>query len=213
MTSQNVLLSDDGRVKVADFGIARIGASALTRSGMMMGTSHYLSPEQARGLPADERSDIYGAGVVLFEMLTGRVPFAADSDVAVALKHVNEAPPRPRDLEPAIPRAVEQVVLRALAKDPDQRFQTAAAFAAALARFAARPRRVGGGSTPRRRPAPPPTVVDDGDGAGRRPPSFRGRPAPPTVRPPRRRARAGGSWSRSSSSRPPRWPAPPSTSS
>ncbi len=138
VTSQNVLLSDDGRVKVADFGIARIGASALTRSGMMMGTSHYLSPEQARGLPADERSDIYGAGVVLFEMLTGRVPFTADSDVAVALKHVNEAPPRPRDLDPAIPEAVEQVVLRALAKDPDQRLQTAAAFAAAL-RCAASP--------------------------------------------------------------------------
>ena len=97
VTAQNVLLADDGRVKVADFGIARIGASELTRSGMMLGTCHYISPEQARGLPADERSDIYGAGVVLFEMLTGRVPFAADSDVAVALKHVNEGPPRPRD--------------------------------------------------------------------------------------------------------------------
>jgi serine/threonine-protein kinase len=99
---------------------------------MMMGTCHYISPEQARGLPADERSDIYGAGVVLFEMLTGRVPFAADSDVAVALKHVDEAPPRPRALEPAIPEAVERVVLRALEKDPGRRFQTAAEFAAAL---------------------------------------------------------------------------------
>ena len=132
VSAQNVLLADDGRVKVADFGIARIGASGLTRSGMMMGTCHYISPEQARGLPADERSDIYGAGIVLYEMLTGRVPFAADSDVAVALKHVNEAPPRPRDLEPAIPEAVEGVVLRALEKDPARRFQTAAEFAAAL---------------------------------------------------------------------------------
>ena len=132
VTSQNVLLADDGRAKVADFGIARIGASALTRTGMMMGTCHYLSPEQARGLPADERSDVYGAGVVLFEMLTGRVPFTGDSDVAVALKHVNEVPPRPRDLEPAIPEALERVVLRALAKDPAARFQTAAGFSAAL---------------------------------------------------------------------------------
>ena len=137
VSAQNVLLADDGRVKVADFGIARIGASALTRSGMMMGTCHYISPEQARGLPADERSDVYGAGVVLYEMLTGRVPFAADSDVAVALKHVEEPPPRPRDLEPGVPAALEGVVLRALAKDPAERYQTAAAFAAALRAAAA----------------------------------------------------------------------------
>ena len=185
VTSQNVLLSDDGRVKVADFGIARIGASALTRSGMMMGTSHYLSPEQARGLPADERSDIYGAGVVLFEMLTGRVPFAADSDVAVALKHVNEAPPRPRDLEPAIPRAVEQVVLQALAKDPDQRFQTAAAFSAALrASISAAPVEA---DTPAVA-APPPTVVETATA----PPAtavLPGTTGATTVRPPRRRTR------------------------
>ena len=196
VTSQNVLLSDDGRVKVADFGIARIGASALTRSGMMMGTSHYLSPEQARGLPADERSDIYGAGVVLFEMLTGRVPFAADSDVAVALKHVNEAPPRPSDLEPAIPGALEQVVLQALAKDPDQRFQTAAAFSAALrASISAVPVEadrpvVPAVAAPPALPAavvaPPPTVVETATA----PPAtavLPGTTGATAVRPPRRR--------------------------
>ncbi len=132
VTVQNVLLAVDGRVKVADFGVARIGASALTRTGTMIGTCHYLSPEQARGLHADERSDLYGAGVVLFEMLTGRLPFEGDSDVAVALQHVNDAPPRPRDLAPAVPEALERVALRALDKDPDRRFQTAAEFALAL---------------------------------------------------------------------------------
>ena len=88
VTSANVLVDPAGRVKVADFGIARIGASALTRTGTMMGTSSYLSPEQAQGRTADERSDLYSLGAVLFELLTGRVPFVADSDVAVALQHV-----------------------------------------------------------------------------------------------------------------------------
>lgn len=149
VTSQNVILGADGRAKVADFGIARIGASALTRTGVMMGTCHYLSPEQARGLPADERSDVYGAGVVLFEMLTGRVPFSGDSDVAVALKQVSEAPPRPRDLDPAIPEALERVVLRALAKEPADRFQTAAEFSAALGAAMAAP-----DAAPREAPSP-----------------------------------------------------------
>jgi serine/threonine-protein kinase len=139
VTAQNVLLATDGRVKVADFGIARIGASALTRTGTMIGTCHYLSPEQARGLRADERSDLYSAGVVLFEMLTGRLPFEGDSDVAVALQHVNDAPPRPRDLAPALSEALERVVSRALDKDPDRRYQTAAEFALALSAALAAP--------------------------------------------------------------------------
>ncbi len=133
VTSSNVLVDPAGRVKVADFGIARIGVSALTRTGTMLGTSSYLSPEQAQGRGADERSDLYSLGVVLFEMLTGRVPFVADSDVAVALKHVSETAPDPRTLRPDVPPALAAVVLKALAKEPERRYQSAAELAAALA--------------------------------------------------------------------------------
>ena len=89
VTSYNVMLDEGGRVVVTDFGIARMGDSALTRTGAMMGTSSYLSPEQAQGRPADERSDLYSLGVVLYEMLTGRVPFRGETDVAVAMQHVS----------------------------------------------------------------------------------------------------------------------------
>ena len=133
VTSQNILLDERGGVKVADFGIARIGAPNLTRTGTMIGTCHYLSPEQAQGRAADARSDLYSAGVVLFETLTGRLPFEGDSEVAVALKHVQEPPPAPSSLVPGISPALDAVVLRALAKDPAGRFQTAAAFEQALA--------------------------------------------------------------------------------
>ena len=106
VTSYNVMLDEGGRVVVTDFGIARMGESALTRTGAMMGTSSYLSPEQAQGRPADERSDLYSLGVVLYEMLTGRVPFRGETDVAVAMQHVSTAPPNPRTLEPAVSEAL-----------------------------------------------------------------------------------------------------------
>ena len=126
VTSYNVMLDEGGRVVVTDFGIARMGDSALTRTGAMMGTSSYLSPEQAQGLPADERSDLYSLGVVLYEMLTGRVPFRGETDVAVAMQHVSTAPPNPRTLEPAVSEALAGVAMRALSKDaggqiPDRR--------------------------------------------------------------------------------------------
>jgi beta-lactam-binding protein with PASTA domain len=140
VTSYNVMLDEGGRVVVTDFGIARMGDSALTRTGAMMGTSSYLSPEQAQGRQADERSDLYSLGVVLYEMLTGRVPFRGESDVAVAMQHVSTAPPNPRTLEPGVSEALAGVAMRALSKNPDDRFQTADEFAAAL-RTARRPGR------------------------------------------------------------------------
>ena len=132
VTAQNVLLTEDGRVKVTDFGIARFGSSTLTSTGVVMGTSRYLSPEQARGEPTDERSDLYSAGVVLFEMLTGRLPFEGNNDLAIALRHANEPAPAPTALVPDLPPALDALVSRALRKDPAQRFQTAREFAAAL---------------------------------------------------------------------------------
>jgi beta-lactam-binding protein with PASTA domain len=124
----NVILDAEDNVKVTDFGIARAGASDITEVGAIMGTAQYLSPEQAQGRPVTEASDLYSIGVVLFEMLTGRAPFEGDSAVAVALKHVNQPPPSPRELVPALPPELEAVVLKALAKDPAQRYNDADSF-------------------------------------------------------------------------------------
>src|SRR3954449_10136429 len=130
----NVIVDHEDRAKVTDFGIARAGASDMTQTGSIMGTAQYLSPEQAQGLAVDERSDLYSVGVVLYEMLTGRVPFEGDSAVSIALKQVAEAPTPPSRLNPATPPELEAVILRALAKDPAQRFQDADEFITALDR-------------------------------------------------------------------------------
>ena len=124
----NVILDDEDNVKVTDFGIARAGASDITEVGAIMGTAQYLSPEQAQGRPVTEASDLYSIGVVLFEMLTGRAPFDGDSAVAVALKHVNQPAPSPREIVPELPPELEAVVLKALAKDPAQRYGDADSF-------------------------------------------------------------------------------------
>jgi beta-lactam-binding protein with PASTA domain/predicted Ser/Thr protein kinase len=130
---QNVLIDDEGRARVADFGIARGGENSdITATGSVMGTAQYLSPEQAQGKPTTPRSDIYSIGVILYEALTGRVPFEGDSAVAVALKQVSEAPRRPSAINPSVPPALDAVVMRALAKDPDARFKDADAFLRAL---------------------------------------------------------------------------------
>ena len=129
---QNVMIDEDGRARVADFGIARAGASDITGTGSVMGTAQYLSPEQAQGKETTERSDIYSIGVILYEALTGRVPFEGDSAVAVALKQVSEQPRRPSAVNPKVPPALDAVVMRALAKDPEARFINADAFLKAL---------------------------------------------------------------------------------
>jgi eukaryotic-like serine/threonine-protein kinase len=129
---QNVLIDEDGRARVADFGIARGSSSDITATGSVMGTAQYLSPEQAQGKDVTPRSDIYSIGVILYEALTGRVPFEGDSAVAVALKQVSETPRRPSTINPNVPPALDAVVMRALAKDPEARFNDADAFMKAL---------------------------------------------------------------------------------
>ncbi len=128
----NVIIDGEDRAKVTDFGIARAGASDMTQTGSIMGTAQYLSPEQAQGLPVSAQSDLYSIGILLFELLTGRVPFEGDSAVAIALKQVSETPPRPSVLNPAVTPELERVVLRALEKEPARRFDDADEFAAAL---------------------------------------------------------------------------------
>src|SRR5919108_4026993 len=123
----NVLIGD-ARLKVTDFGIARHGPSQMTEAGSIMGTAQYLSPEQARGAPVTAASDLYSVGIVLYEMLTGRVPYGGDSAIEIAMKHVNELPKPPSQLRPEMPPGLDRVVLRALAKEPEDRYQTAEDF-------------------------------------------------------------------------------------
>jgi eukaryotic-like serine/threonine-protein kinase len=128
----NVIVDAHGRAKVTDFGIARAGASEMTETGSIMGTAQYLSPEQAQGHAVTATSDIYSIGVMLYEMLAGRLPFDGDSAVAVALKHLSEPPMPISQSRPDIHPALEAVVMAALAKDPAQRWQSAPDFAAGL---------------------------------------------------------------------------------
>ncbi len=129
---QNVIVDDEGKATVTDFGIARAGVSEITQAGSVMGTPHYLSPEQAQGLDVTAVSDLYSVGVMLYEALTGRVPFEADSAVAVAMKQVSQPPQRPSSINPQVSPALDAAVMRALEKEPGQRFQSADAFIAAL---------------------------------------------------------------------------------
>jgi serine/threonine-protein kinase len=121
----NVLVDNEGRVKVADFGIARAGSSQMTEAGSIIGTAQYLSPEQARGAPVDESSDLYSTGIVLYELLTGKVPFTGETPVEIAMKHLSQIPEPPSTLRAEIPRDLDLVVLRALAKEPADRYRSA----------------------------------------------------------------------------------------
>jgi eukaryotic-like serine/threonine-protein kinase len=129
---QNVIVDADGKATVTDFGIARAGVSEITQAGSVMGTPHYLSPEQAQGFEVTAVSDLYSIGVMLYEALTRRVPFEADSAVAIAMKQVSQAPQRPSSINPQVSPALDAVVMRALEKEPGQRFQSADAFIAAI---------------------------------------------------------------------------------
>jgi eukaryotic-like serine/threonine-protein kinase len=130
----NVLVDAEGRLKVTDFGIARAGASQMTEAGSIVGTAQYLSPEQAHGANVDQRSDLYSLGVVLYELLTGTAPFHGDTPVEIAMKHLSHAPEPPSALRPDIPQELDWVVTRALAKDPEDRYQSAEEMDADLER-------------------------------------------------------------------------------
>jgi serine/threonine-protein kinase len=132
----NIVVRQDGRLKVTDFGIARSGTSQMTEAGSIVGTAQYLSPEQARGAPVDARSDLYSLGIVMYEMLTGNVPFTGDAPVEVAMKLQTAIPEPPSTLRPDLPHDLDAVVMRALAKDPEQRYGSAEEMDADLARVA-----------------------------------------------------------------------------
>ena len=125
----NIMILRDGSVKVADFGIARLMSSAQnTMTQEALGSVHYISPEQARGSRVDTRSDIYSAGVVLYEMLTGRLPYEGDSPVAVAIQHINSIPLSPRELDSSIPEAIEAITMKAMASSVEKRYISADAM-------------------------------------------------------------------------------------
>ena len=136
----NVMVLRDGSVKVADFGIARVtsgGHSTLTQEAL--GSVHYISPEQARGSHIDARSDLYSAGVVLYEMITGRLPFEGDTPVSVAIQHINSIPLSPREIDPSIPEALEAITMKAMAPNPDNRYASADEMLADLEEFRKNP--------------------------------------------------------------------------
>jgi len=132
----NILITAEGQCKVADFGIARaVTTNTMTHTGSIIGSAHYFSPEMARGAPAGEVSDLYSLGIVLYEMLTGALPFQGDSPISVAIKHVQEAVVPPTVLEPTIPLELEEIVMKALEKEPGDRYESATAMANDLRRF------------------------------------------------------------------------------
>ena len=179
----NIMITKTGAVKVMDFGIARAlhdGQAAVTQTAAVIGTAQYLSPEQARGEAVDARSDVYAAGCVLFELMTGQPPFTGDSPVAVAYQHVREEPPSPSSVNPQVTSALDSIVLKAMAKGPANRYQSAAEMRADLVRVLS-------GQRPS---APAVMTAEDrtaymGNGAGARTQVVTGRhrPAPPAEEP------------------------------
>ena len=132
---QNIMVLRDGSVKVADFGIACLANQGQTLTQEALGSVHYISPEQARGDRIDARSDIYSAGVVLYEMLTGRLPFEGDSAVSVAIQHLSSVPLAPRDIDPSIPEPLELICMKAMNSDPNKRYASADAMIEDLEKF------------------------------------------------------------------------------
>ena len=142
LKSQNVMVGSNGQIKIIDFGLARsVHLEGMTATGLIMGTPEYMAPEQVAGKHVDERADIYALGVILFEMLTGRVPFTGDSPIAVGFQQLKDPPPSPRSINPQIPEEVEEIILKALEKNPIHRYRNVDElrkdFESAMPRFAA----------------------------------------------------------------------------
>ena len=212
----NILLSEDGRVKVGDFGIAKAAESAdLTQEGSFLGTAKYLAPEQVEAKPVDGRTDLYSLGVVLYEMLCGRVPFEADTSSSTALARLHSDPPRPRLVKAGVPRELEAITMRLLARDPAGRYPTATDARAALLGAGADDQPTVGHderrTAHRRRPAAPSPASRRGHGrhrrrTARRPARAPARPRRP-ARPPRGSPTASaGGWSPPSWWSSSRWP-------
>src|SRR5262249_50210041 len=126
LKAQNVMVGQSGQIKIIDFGLARsVHMEGMTATGLIMGTPEYMAPEQGSGKPVDERADIYALGVILYEMLTGRVPFTGDSPIAVGFQQLKDPPPPPRSLNQQIPEEVERIILKALEKEPIRRYRNA----------------------------------------------------------------------------------------
>jgi serine/threonine protein kinase len=176
MKPHNVLLDEDGNAVLTDFGIVKLlgNATVLTQSGSAIGTPAYMAPEQWRGQAVDARTDIYSLGIILYEMLAGRLPFVADTPFTMMHLHVNELPPPLRSLNPSLPSGVEPVIDKALAKDPDRRYESASALAQALKAALARPEQPRGAVTDESGPSALPTIVESL-------PTQRNRPILPVV--------------------------------
>jgi len=145
----NMMLTEDGSIKVMDFGIARVlGTARMTRQGNIVGTIEYMSPEAIQGADVDARTDIYSLGILLYEMLTGRVPFVNDTEYSLMMAQINEPPPMPRTFAPHIPIHIEQAIMRALAKRPEDRFQSVRDFRRALEQNVSVPSPAAGTSRP-----------------------------------------------------------------
>ncbi len=158
---QNVMVLRDGSAKVADFGIAHLSNSQNTTTQEALGSVHYVSPEQAKGAKVDARTDIYSAGVVLYEMLTGKLPYEGDSPVAVAIKHINSTPVPPREINPDIPEGLEQITLKAMASKPGDRYDSARAMLMDLDAFRKNPAIVFPYAAPQAIPPAPEKDMDE----------------------------------------------------